>query len=225
VDLAIRWNVNRRPVHYACDVTDDAPPATSAFRAQILAQTYATVIVARPDAVWRDPRYAASLVATDDVVYTHRCEAGVWRRWQCVSDVVIAMPARVFAESLKPCAWAWFNEAHRMRAETPPAQGGFRNFPRRPNAHHVYRCLNSTFPSLRAAFTLPDTQYVNTREHWVPDLPFALGRTIFFEQLPPLATCPAEPWDVRLRLDPKAPTRPARRPPRRRLRRPRKREG
>ena len=25
-----------------------------------------------------------------------------------------------------------------MRAETPPAQGGFRNFPRRPNAHHVY---------------------------------------------------------------------------------------
>ena len=66
VDLAIRWNVNRRPVHYACDVTDDAPPATSAFRAQILAQTYATVIVARPDAVWRDPRYAASLVATDD---------------------------------------------------------------------------------------------------------------------------------------------------------------
>ena len=60
------WNVNRRPVHYACDVTDDMPPATSSFRAQILAQTYATVIVARPDAVWRDPRYAASLVATDD---------------------------------------------------------------------------------------------------------------------------------------------------------------
>ena len=108
VDLAIRWNVNRRPVHYECDLTDDVPPATSAFRAQILAQTYATVIVARPDAVWRDPRYAASLVATDDVVYTHRCEAHVWRRWQCVSDVVIAMPARVFVESLKPCAWAWF---------------------------------------------------------------------------------------------------------------------
>lgn len=107
VDLAIRWNADRPPLD-ACNLTDSKPPATRSFKADILARNYDTVIITRPDAVWRDPRYAASLVvnaagrARADVVYTHRCETNVWRRWQCVSDVVIAVPARVFVDSLKP---------------------------------------------------------------------------------------------------------------------------
>ncbi|KAL1519196.1 hypothetical protein AB1Y20_003456 [Prymnesium parvum] len=86
------------------------PAAAGSRREPLLSsvgRTHAFVLFTRPDLHWRRQPALATLLQAERIVFPHRCDARGWVAWQCVSDMLLSIPARWMEPLLSRCH-GWF---------------------------------------------------------------------------------------------------------------------
>ena len=164
-----------------------------------LEHTHAHVIISRPDLRWKRAVSVENLIRRDRLVFPHPCEDEAWLHWQCVSDMVISLPAAWLRTLLARCsAWVFSGNISLADYNLLPSRfeqiWGDRNLTswhaqrgdRVPNwlqtsAHMAYRCaLQQAFPdNSLLSFLLSERHRCNANSRvFSPcskDAPFELG--------------------------------------------------
>lgn len=86
----------------------------------LVAQTHSFVAATRPDILWVRTPPLSSLLQPERVVWPHPCEERAWRWWQCVSDMIITMPAHLLHPLFVRCA-GWLFSGNLTHFDDLPA--------------------------------------------------------------------------------------------------------